>query len=380
MASSTTWPRNFESWKSMSRSSYAAFLIGVFFTFLPTGLLTDIPRLGADSPPRLAAISVLSGTLAVAYVLVVHWRPKFLWLLVAFHIALAMEFDRILGPVGPPLMGEALHTRLLVDINGATFGIIIGFSLLSHVIRAEGTNYGRIRAEIDLAREIHRHLVPRLARNIGRFEFRGVSLPSGDVGGDLVDVVESPAGWTSFVADVSGHGVAAGLLMGMLKSTARTQLRTGETLDGLLNTLNSVLVDLKGPTMFATFAGVQSDGGPNLEFTVAGHLPILHYHSTTAAISELSIPQVPLAMFSDRVFTSAVVTCDAGDLLIILTDGLVEVFDRADDEFGLERLKTLLRAHAATPLETIERRVFDAVRAHGTQLDDQTLLLIRVRP
>jgi phosphoserine phosphatase RsbU/P len=364
----------------MSRSSYAAFLIGVFFTFLPTGLLTDIPRLGADSAARLTAISVLAGAFAVAYVLVVHWRPKFLLLLIPLHVALAMEFDRVVGPVGVPLTGEALHARLLVDMNGATFAIIIGFSLLSHVIRAEGMNYGRVRAEIDLAREIHRHLVPRVARNVGRFEFHGVSLPSGDVGGDLVDLVESPTGWTSFVADVSGHGVAAGLLMGMLKSTARTPLRTGERLDGLLNTLNSVLSDLKSPTMFATFAGVQGDGGPNLQFTVAGHLPILHYHATTAAVSELSIPQVPLAMFSDRVFTSSTVTCDAGDLLIILTDGLVEVFDKDDEEFGFERLKTLIHSHAAAPLEAIETRVFDAVRAHGTQLDDQTLLLIRVQP
>src|SRR5262249_49200266 len=176
----------------------------------------------------------------------------------------------------------------------------------------------------------------------------------------------------------SGHGVAAGLLMGMLKSTARTKLQTGEPLDGLLNTLNSVLVDLKSPTMFATFAGVQGDAGSNLQFTVAGHLPILHYHATTTGLSELSIPQVPLAMFSDQVFTSGVVTCDAGDLLVILTDGLVEVFDRADEEFGFERLKALIRTHATAPLATIETRVFEAVRAHGTQLDDQTLLLIRV--
>ncbi|HMF15289.1 MAG TPA: hypothetical protein VKE94_23405, partial [Gemmataceae bacterium] len=164
----------------MSRSSHAAFLTGVFFTFLPTGLLTDIPRLGADSPARLAAISALSGTLAIAYVLVAQWRRKLLPLLVAFHVALVMEFDRVVGPVGLPLAGDALHARLIFDINGATFGIIIGFSLLSYVIRAEGANYGRVRAEIDLAREIHSHLVPRVARNIGRFEFHGVSRPSGD--------------------------------------------------------------------------------------------------------------------------------------------------------------------------------------------------------
>lgn len=362
----------------MSRRSYALFLAGVFFTFVPTGLLADIARLGANGPIRLAAAALYAGAIAVTYVLVVGRRPRFVPVLVALHIISAIEFDRLFGAAGPTLAGEALRARLLADVNGATCAIVLGFSLLSHVVRTESTRLGRLNAEIALARDIHRQLVPRLARTIGRFEFHGLSLPSGDVGGDLVDVVESPTGWTSYVADVSGHGVAAGLLMGMLKSTVRTQLRSGERLDGLLNTANAVLFDLKSPTMFATFAGVQYEAGPSPQFTVAGHLPILHYHAATSEISELTTPQVPLAMFSDRQFTSAGVACEPGDLLVILTDGLTEVFDRADQEFGMERLKTLIQDQATAPLATIEDRVFAAIRAHGTQLDDQTLLLIRV--
>jgi serine phosphatase RsbU (regulator of sigma subunit) len=377
MSGENPWSKRYAFWKSMPTRSYVLFLTGVFFTFLPAGLLRDIARLGANSPARLAASAMLAGSIAVTYVLVVHWRPRFLPLLVALHITLGIESDRLFGAAGPPLSGQLLKARLLADVNGATLAIIVGFVLLTHVIRGEGARYGRMQAEIALARDIHRHLVPRIVRTIGRYEFRGVSLPSGDVGGDLVDVVESPSGWTSFVADVSGHGVGAGLLMGMLKSTARTQLRTAECLDGLLNTLNTVLVDLKGPTMFATFAGVQDDGTQALRFSVAGHLPILHYHSSTSTISELSIPQVPLAMFSESTFTSAPVTCEQGDLFVILTDGLTEVFDKADDEFGLDRLKSLIQNEASRSLATIEDRVFAAVRAHGGQLDDQTLQLIR---
>jgi phosphoserine phosphatase RsbU/P len=377
MAGGSKWSTRYESWKAMSRRSYILFLAGVFFTFLPAGLLTDIARLGANDLTRLTVNALFSGGVAVAYVLVVRHRPRLLVLLVALQIVFTLEFDRLFGPPGPPLDGAALQARLVADVNGATLATIAGFVLLSQVLRAESTRHGRLRAEIALAKDIHRQLVPRIARTIGRYEFLGVSLPSGDVGGDLVDLVESPGGWTSFVADVSGHGVAAGLLMGMLKSTTRTQLRAGERLDELLNTANSVLFDLKSPTMFATFAGVQHDGGAALRFTVAGHLPILHYHSATGSISELSTPQVPLAMFSDRLFTSGGVTCQPGDLLVILTDGLTEVFDGADREFGLDRFKVLIAHQATAPLDSIERRVFAEVRAHGVQLDDQTLLLIR---
>lgn len=61
-----------------------------------------------------------------------------------------------------------------------------------------------------------------------------------------------------------------------------------------------------------------------------------------ASVSKWSTPQVPFAMFSDRLFTSGSVACEPGDLLVILTDGLTEVFDGADREFGLDRLNDLI--------------------------------------
>ena len=76
--------------------------------------------------------------------------------------------------------------------------------------------------------------MPPIARRIGSFEFCGISIPSGEVGGDLIDLVESNGHWIGYVADVSGHGVGAGLLMGMAKSSARTQLRVAEPMNQLL--------------------------------------------------------------------------------------------------------------------------------------------------
>ena len=168
--------------------------------------------------------------------------------------------------------------------------------------------------------------------------------------------------------------------MGMLKSTVRTQLRTGERLDGLRNTANTVLFDSKSPTMFATFAGVQYDGSPTLRFTVAGHLPILHYHAARQRSPNGQRPKCRSRCSAIGYLPPRCVACDPGDLLVILTDGLTEVFDRADREFGMQRVKTLIQGHAIAPLATIENRVFAAIRAHGAQLDDQTLLLIRVLP
>jgi serine phosphatase RsbU (regulator of sigma subunit) len=145
-----------------------------------------------------------------------------------------------------------------------------------------------------------------------------------------------------------------------------------------LTTLNSVLFDLKSQAMFVTFAGLQFESDTGLRFSVAGHLPILYYRPATATISELSIQQLPRAMFDDRVFTSATAASAPGDLFVILTDGLSEVFDRSDREFGLDRVKSIVRDNGAASLAIIEERLMTAIRAHGRQLDDQTLLLIRV--
>jgi len=361
----------------MPTASYAIFVGGVFLMFLPIGLLGDITNLGADPPSRLVGEMLFSGGLAAAYVIASR-RPRWFPAVVAIHILGVMQFGSLFAARTPPLAGEALHKRLQADTNVVVVALTASFILLSHFVRREGTRYVRAHTEIALARDIHRLLVPPIARRVGSFEFRGISTPSGEVGGDLIDVVESEGRWIGYVADVSGHGVGAGLLMGMVKSAARAQLRAPQPLDEFLDDLNLVLLDLKKPEMFVTFAGIQFDRTPELEFSVAGHLPILHYRSAASTVDELSIQQVPLAMFGDRSFSASRIACAPGDLFMILTDGLTEVFDKEDREFGLDRVKALVNEHSASPLDRLEDALLTAVRRHGPQLDDQTLLLIRV--
>ena len=127
----------------MSRRSYALFLAGVFFTFLPRRYWPTSLIWEHNGPIRLAATGLYAGAIAVTYVLVVRYRPRFLPVLVGLHILSAIEFDRIFGPAGPTLAGEALRARLLADVNGATCAIVLGYILLSHVVRAESTRLGR---------------------------------------------------------------------------------------------------------------------------------------------------------------------------------------------------------------------------------------------
>jgi serine phosphatase RsbU (regulator of sigma subunit) len=340
-------------------------------------VLTDVSELGATPVGRLVVASVIGGAIAVAYTVAARYGTIWMAVLAPFHIFGLGALNSILEPLGRPLIGDALKARLGLDVGLTVLSLVAGFSLLSTVIRREGLRYGRLRAEVELARQIHRVLVPPLAQQHSSIELRGVSAPSGEVGGDLVDVVETADGWTAYVVDVSGHGVGSGLLMGMVKSAARVALRGDAELGALLTLLNSVIHDLKSPAMYATFAGLQSRHGA-ISFVVAAHVPVLRLRRGTTTVDELSMMQLPIAMFPDTAYTATRLEAAPGDLFVILTDGLTEVFDRREEEFGLERMKALVAAHGDASLETLEQHIFDAVRSHGAQQDDQSLLLVRV--
>jgi serine phosphatase RsbU (regulator of sigma subunit) len=138
-----------------------------------------------------------------------------------------------------------------------------------------------------------------------------------------------------------------------------------------------VLIPLKQSNMFVTVACVRSDGRDTLECAVAGHLPIVRIRGGVP--EEVTTPQLAVGMFDAVDFQASIVECRCGDLLVLMTDGITEVYDSEQRELGFEHAKQLAAAHSTQPLAEIAERLVTAARAHGAQLDDQTVLLIRRR-
>jgi sigma-B regulation protein RsbU (phosphoserine phosphatase) len=284
---------------------------------------------------------------------------------------------------------DAVPQRLKFDAIAILSVMVSSYACFLRFINGTAARFLRVRAEVELARQIHQVLVPPVAVTVGEYEFSGFSSPSGEVGGDLVDVVTlssnsglPPSGgrdgnWLGYVADVSGHGVSSGVVMGMFKSALRMRVRQPGPLSSLLDDLNTVLLPLKSGSMFVTVACVRGSGGGTLEYAVAGHLPILRVLASTRDIEEITTPQIPVGMFEDYRFTSATLECAPGDLLALITDGLTEVFDAKDEQFGMDAVKAILGRLADRPLTEISQQIVAAARAYGAQLDDQTVLLIR---
>ena len=369
-------------WKSVPPLPRTVFLLGVFFIFGTIGSAIDVAGMGLQSTTRYLVSVMLFGLFAIVYatsgILLRAKSVKVIFIVIPVQMVVLGLILRFMPT--PQQMKAAeisqLHRRLILDAAMTIAGMVLAYSCFIFVFISEGRRYFRVHAEIELASEIHRVLVPRIETKIADFEFYGCSLPSGVVGGDLIDLVQNGDKWIAYIADVSGHGVAPGVLMGMVKSAARMYLSSNEDSGRFLERLNSVLHPISKPEMFVTMAFVAWDGS-RLAFSTAGHPPILQYCLQNSATKELSCANLPVGMFSPATFDSQFVPVGKHDLFLLCTDGLLEVTNKQNAEFGIERMKAVLSSTNHQPLNSVADTVFSAAKAFGHIDDDESLLLIR---
>jgi serine phosphatase RsbU (regulator of sigma subunit) len=280
------------------------------------------------------------------------------------------------SPASPDV--EALKRRVIFDAIGILSGTIVGYRLLVDFARTEGLATVRMQAELALAHGIQATLVPTLSFQVGRFEVYGKSVPSIEMGGDLIDAVESDGRLLTYVADISGHGLAAGQLMGMLKTAIRVALQFRREPVAVMESADRVLPAVKEPNMYATLALLYFDDSSEAEYSLAGHPPILHYRAPTRVIARLAMEQFPLGLIPGGRYASQRASYSPQDLFLLMTDGISEVPNASDEEFGLDRLELLLMNNAGQPLPQLWELIMADVKRYGVQRDDQTLLLLRV--
>ncbi len=374
-------------WRTIPPRSVAVFLLGVFFLFSTIGFTNDLMDMGRQSPLRLMLSVFCYGAFAICYAaagFVLQGRSwkAILPIFIVQNVTMSLLGSFLLALPQPQQLDAAeiarIHERLNLSGCANIAAMMLGYGCFVFVSVTEGRRYFRVHAEMELATEIHHVLVPAIAARVGDFEFYGRSLPSREVGGDLIDLVPDDQGWIAYIADVSGHGVAPGVVMGMVKSAARMRLSFRKTEVGLLESLNSVLYPITKPEMFVTFAYLAWNG-ERLEYSLAGHPAILRYHAATGEIFEVACSNLPLGMFDGQSFVTGTVACGPDDLFLLLTDGLIEVADKQGEEWGLEGVKAVISAHGGDPLDAISHALLAGAAAHGQAADDQSLLLVRSR-
>jgi hypothetical protein len=359
--------------------SMGKFLAAAFITWCAVGFVIDLLLLNYQPLARGFFWPIYSGTLGTA-VFAARIRGRFrlgsvLLLITGAGLWLAVRIS-FHSSASPDV--EAMHRRVVFDAIGILVGTIVGYRVLVDFVLTEGIAKVRMQTELALAHGIQATLVPTLSFQVDRFEVYGKSIPSAEMGGDLIDTVERDGTLLAYVADISGHGLAAGQLMGMLKTAIRVSLQFRQQPVAVMESADRVLPAVKESNMYATLALLYFDGSSEVEYSLAGHPPILHYREPTRDIARLAMEQFPLGLIPGGRYSSRRVSYSPRDVFLMLTDGISEVPDANDEEFGLNHLEQLLRQNAAEPLPEVWELIMGEVQRHGVQQDDQTLLLLRV--
>ncbi len=355
----------------------------VFCCFAPLGLLTTITNLHVVPWREVVVITLFSGGIAVVFAVTATLRPRLMPIPIAIHLVITglMTYWLPDRPAVESLDGaavEVLRTRL-TTISALVLACgISAFVFFWTGIRREGLRFTEANAEIRLARGIHSSLVPDIEGRRGAWQWRGTSKPSGDVGGDLVDAIEYSGGVLATVADVSGHGVASGVLMGMYKTAFRSAAAYSTDPGRLLTHINSTMNALRQPHMFITAACLALHDDGEVRYVLSGHPSMLLLSERTGKATWVGESQLALTLLDGVEYTTATTRLAAGDTLVVITDGLLEVFNWNDEELGADGLRQVVENFGSrAPLAALEAAIFGACRQHGAQTDDQTVLLLR---
>jgi sigma-B regulation protein RsbU (phosphoserine phosphatase) len=251
-------------------------------------------------------------------------------------------------------------------------------------LHREALEKQRLDREISLARSIQLGFLPKEMPEYSGFQFAGYSEPAAQVGGDYFDVIPLDGKTCALVvADISGKGFSAALLMASLRAMLRNQIRHRARVDETIALLNNGFVDDSPLNRFVTvFYGELDSSTGILTYVNAGHNPPFLFKR--GAVSMLTEGGPIVGFRKDLAFDSGSVQLVEGDSLVMFTDGVVEAQNAAEEMFGDDRLcRTVSRiadsgGDASQILASIRQSVSQFV-GNARQYDDLTLLVVSVK-
>jgi sigma-B regulation protein RsbU (phosphoserine phosphatase) len=259
------------------------------------------------------------------------------------------------------------------------------FALYNAIIYSEANEKKRLDHDLEIARDIQRILLPSEAPAVPGFQINGINVPARQVSGDYFDYIkvdEQRLGVA--IADVSGKGVPASLIMAICRSVLRSQSAGNPSPADVLRKVNRQLYPDIKEDMFISMAYIILDPTNNrVTLARAGHDAPLLYKRSTQTVTPVKPRGMAVGIDSGSVFDRLTadfdISLERGDCLVLYTDGVTEALDAEGYEFGLERTAQSVRASAMQGASAIVTRVIDDVRNFSgsqPQNDDITLIAI----
>ncbi len=266
-----------------------------------------------------------------------------------------------------------------------TFGAQVGVAVQRQMLLEQYAEKQRIQRDLNLARDIQQGLLPTEPPDIDGFDIAGWNTPADETGGDCFSYLALDRGRLAvFLADATGHGIGPALVIAECRALFQAIVSVTDDLATLVTRVNNLLVaDLPGDRFVTAFFGLLSPGNGTLSYLSAGQGPLFKYTAATRHVDELPAGGPPLGILRGAPYAPPDRwTMQPGDMMVLVTDGFFEWADRAERQFGTERLATVIVEHHHRPAAEIIQRLHKAVLrfADGTpQADDLTAMVIRKR-
>jgi phosphoserine phosphatase RsbU/P len=254
--------------------------------------------------------------------------------------------------------------------------------LQAQVSRVREQRWAQRQREDELreAREIQENLLPRKLPEVADYEIAGMTQPVRFVGGDYYDVVRISEQHTVFcIADVSGKGLPAALLMSSLQAALKPLMWQKLPPRELCRRLNRILCDLTPLGKFISFFyGVLDSKENRLTYCNAGHNPPVLIRANGTS-TELNAAGAVLGQFPDWVYEQSDVQLRSGDKLLVFTDGLVEACDADEESFGEDGVVRTARENPALSAAELMASLMQAASRHcgGRFQDDASMIVLR---
>ena len=283
------------------------------------------------------------------------------------------------GPGGQPFsQGDFVVFKSIAEQSA--------FALYNAIIYSMANEKKRLDHDLEIARDIQRILLPSEAPAIRGFQISGINAPARQVSGDYFDYIQVDQERLGVaIADVSGKGVPASLIMAICRSVLRAEAARNPSPADVLRKVNRQLYPDIKEDMFISMAYLILDHHHDqVTFARAGHDAPLLYKRQAETVTPIKSPGMVVGIDSgsvfDRLTTDFAVPLEHDDCLVLYTDGVTETLNSDGDEFGLERMMQAVRASATKGAPAIVTRIIDDVRDFAgsvPQNDDITLIAIR---
>jgi sigma-B regulation protein RsbU (phosphoserine phosphatase) len=260
------------------------------------------------------------------------------------------------------------------------------FALYNAIIYSMANEKKRLDHDLEIARDIQRILLPSESPAIDGFQISGINVPARQVSGDYFDYIQVDQERLGVaIADVSGKGVPASLIMAICRSVLRAEAARNPSPADVLRKVNRQLYPDIKEDMFISMAYLildhQHDG---VTLARAGHDAPLWYKRRSETVTPIKSPGMVVGIDSgsvfDRLTADFAVPLERNDCLVLYTDGVTETLNLDGDEFGVERMMQSVRASANDGAQVIVKRIIEDVREFTgavPQNDDMTLIAIR---